>query len=224
MTGGGTIWYTLDGSDPRRPAGVSATAAKYTQPLILKQSARVKARTLAGTTWSALNEAVFAVGPVAECLRVSEIMYHPQDSGNPGDPNTEYIELTNIGGEIVNLNLVRFCNGIDFSFPDIAIGPTEYLLVVKDRQAFETRYGPGLPVAGQYSGSLNNAGERIALCDAVGTTIQAFVYEDNWYAATDGKGYSLTADDPAGTDPNGWSQKAAWRPSTSPGGSPGHPD
>jgi hypothetical protein len=219
------------------PAGVAASAIRYTGPVVLSNSTVVKARALSGSTWSALNEAVFAVGPVAQSLRISEIMYHPQDSGDPGpqprkdaagsptnDPDTEYLELTNVGSQIVNLNLVRFCDGIDFTFPDISVGPTEYVLVVKDRRAFETRYGPGLPVAGEYSGSLSNAGERIELQDALGTTIQAFAYEDTWYAATDGQGYSLTANDPVATDPNGWSQKAAWRPSTSRGGSPGRAD
>jgi hypothetical protein len=206
------------------PAGVSPTALRYAGPIVLSKSAVVKARVLSGSTWSALDEAVFAVGPVAQSLRISEIMYHPQDSGDPDDPNTEYIELTNIGSEIVNLNLVRFSTGIDFTFPDITIGPTEFWLVVKDHQAFKTRYGPGLPIAGEYSGSLNNGGERIELQDALGTAIQAFTYEDGWYAATDGKGYSLIASDPAGTDPNGWSQKAAWHPSTSRGGSPGRAD
>jgi hypothetical protein len=224
---------TLDSSDllisvelsaAKGTPGSAAPAVPYAGPIVLSRSAVVKARALSGTTWSALNEAVFAVGPVAQSLRISEIMYHPQDTGNPDDPNTEYIELTNIGSEIVHVNLVRFCDGVDFAFPDTALGPMEYLLVVKDRQAFEARYGPGLPIAGQYSGSLSNGGERIELQDALGTTIQDFVYEDGWYATTDGQGYSLTANDPWGTDPNGWSQKAAWRPSTSPGGSPGRAD
>ncbi len=205
-------------------AGVAASALRYAGPIVLPKSTVVKARVLSSSAWSALNEAVFAVGPVAESLRISEIMYHPQDSGNPNDPNTEFIELTNIGSKIVNLNLVRLSDGIDFTFTDITIGPAEYLLVVKDRQAFETRYGPGLRVAGEYSGSLSNGGERIELQDALGTTIQAVAYEDGWYAATDGKGYSLVANDPADTDPNGWSQKAAWRPSASRGGSPGRAD
>jgi len=203
------------------PPDVSPAAAQYTHPIALEQSAHLKARALVGTTWSALNEAVFAVGPVAEYLRLSEIMYHPQDSGDPNDPNTEYIELTNIGSDIVNLNLVCFSDGVDFIFPSIALGPDEYVVVVKDRDAFEARYGPGLPVAGEYSGSLSNAGERIELLDAVGTTIHAFSYEDNWYKTTDGEGFSLTVTDPHGTDSNDWSDKAAWRPSLSLGGSPG---
>ncbi len=203
------------------PSGVSPTATKYTQPIVLKQSDRVKARALSGTSWSALNEATFAVGPVAESLRISEIMYHPPDSGGSNDPNTEYIELTNIGAATINLNLVRFCDGVDFTFAPVELGPSRYLLVVKDRDAFAARYGSGLPVAGEYAGSLNNAGERIELQDALGTMIQAVAYEDSWYPTTDGNGYSLTAKDPRGSDPNAGSTKAAWRSSTAPGGSPG---
>jgi hypothetical protein len=206
------------------PSGVSPTAAKYTQPLHLGHSARVKARALAGTTWSALSEAVFAVGPVAECVRVSELMYHPQDTGAPGDPNTEYVELTNIGSTAVNLNLVRFSQGVDFTFGDIELAPAAYVVVVKDRDAFEARYGPGLPVADAYSGSLSNAGERLELQDALGATILSFTYEDGWYPTTDGKGFSLTVKDPQGTNPNDYSDRAAWRPSTSSGGSPGRAD
>lgn len=203
------------------PSGVSPTAARYTQPMALGCSARLKARALVGTTWSALNEAVFAVGLVAESLRISEIMYRPQDTGQPNDPNTEYIELTNIGSSAINLNLVRFCDGVDFTFAPIELVPAGYLLVVKDRDAFSARYGSGLPVAGEYSGSLSNAGERIELQDALGATIQTFSYEDSWYGNTDGKGYSLIAEDPRSTDPNEWSNKAAWRVSTELGGSPG---
>jgi hypothetical protein len=199
----------------------SASAVRYAGPTTLDHTVRVKARTLSGTTWSALNEAVFVVGLVAESLRVSEIMYHPQDTGHPNDPNTEFIELTNIGGEAINLNLVRFTKGIDFVFASTELAPAQYVLVVKDGEAFTARYGPGLPVAGEYSGSLSNGGEEIELQDALGETIQAFSYADSWYGTTDGKGYSLTVRNPKATDPNDYSKSAAWAPSTSLGGSPG---
>ena len=97
----------------------------------------VKARVLSGTTWSALNEAVFAVGPVAQSLRISELMYHPLDTGNPNDPNTEYIELTNIANQSINLNLVRFTKGIDYTFPSFDLPAGGYCLVVKDLAAFQ---------------------------------------------------------------------------------------
>ncbi|MBM4024914.1 MAG: hypothetical protein FJ280_05830 [Planctomycetes bacterium] len=215
MTPSGTIWFTLDGTDPRVPgttaAGVSPSARRYAGPIQLPHSVPVKARTLSGTTWSALTEAVFAVGPVAPGLRISEIMYHPPDTGNPDDPNTEYLELTNIASESIDLNLVRFTKGVGYTFPSYALPPGGYCLVVKDLAAFERRYGLNLPVVGQYSGSLDNSGERIELVDAAGQVIQSFKYADNWFKSTDGQGYSLTVRDPKTSDADSLNDKAAWQ-------------
>jgi len=197
---------------------VSPTASEYRAPVALAQSAYVKTRVLFGSTWSALNEATFAVGPVAESLRISEIMYHPAE-----DPNVEYIELTNIGAETIDLNLVELTNGVGFTFPSLDLALGAYLLVVRDVAAFEAHYGPGLPIAGQYAGSLNNTGERIELQDAAGWTIHDFRLQDGWYDVTDGLGFSLTVKDPAATDA-ALSEKSAWRPSARAGGSPGFDD
>ena len=204
--------------------GISPTAIKYTGPVTLDKSVQVKARTLSGSTWSALNEAVFAVGPVAENLRISEIMYHPAEMGDPNDPNTEFIELTNIGAESINLNLVKFANGVDFTFPDFGLAPSRYCLAVRNTTAFQAKYGSGLPVVGQYVGSLDNAGERIELLDPAGTDIHDFRLEDNWFDITDGLGFSLTVKDPGAADPNAYNEKAVWRPSAKAGGSPGADD
>ncbi len=212
----GTIYYTVDGSDPRLPGGTVniAHAAKYAAPIKLTQSTHVKARVLSGSTWSALNEAVFAVGPVAENLRITEIMYHPADTNSPSDANEEFIELKNIGSETINLNLARFTNGIDFIFPSVELAAGKYVLIVKDQAAFYARYPEfsGL-IAGQYSGSLANDGERIRLEDAVGQTILDFKYSDAWREITDGQGFSLTIVNPANPDTNSWGEKDAWRAS-----------
>jgi len=199
---------------------VSPIAIQFGSPVQLTESTHVKARTLDGR-WSALNEAVYAVGPVAEGLRISEIMYHPLDTGSPSDPNTEHIELTNIGAETINLKLVTFANGVDFTFPSYALAPGGYCLVVKDAGAFGAKYGDGLPVAGQYLGSLDNAGEKLELLDAAGTVIHDFRFEDNWFDITDGLGFSLTVRDPRTGDPNALGEKNSWRPSARAGGSPG---
>ena len=114
-----------------------------------------------------------------------------------------------------------FTNGIDFTFPDIDLGAEQYVVVVKDQQAFTTQYGTDINIAGQYSGRLANDGERIGLQDAIGQTILDFKYSDNWYSATDGDGYSLTIIDALNTDPNSWNLKNSWRPSAQIGGSPG---
>lgn len=197
-------------------AGTSPTAVRYTGPISLPESTRIRARTLEGGTWSALNEAIFAVGPVAENLRISEIMYHPAD-----DPNSEFIELTNVGTESINLNLVRFTDGIEYTFDSFELSDGGYCLLVRDRVAFEARYGVDLPVVGQYEGSLNNAGERIELVDAAGQVIQSFQYDDDWYPLTDGLGSSLTVRHPSTSDSQSLSDKATWAVSSSFGGSPG---
>jgi len=207
-----------EGAGGGAPGGVAETALKYSGPVSLDISTPIKARALNGTTWSALNEAVFSVGPVAESLRISEIMYHPTA------PNTEYIELTNIGTETINLNLVRFTNGVDFVFDPLELAPSDCVLIVEDRVAFEALYGQGFHIAGQYTGSLNNAGERLELQDAAGQTIHKFRFQDDWYDVTDGLGFSLTVKHPAATAAGSWDDKATWRPSANAGGSPGFDD
>ena len=90
--GSGAIWYTTNGEDPRLPGGAVnlSHATTYSVPLNLSKSTNLKARVLDGTTWSALNEAVYGVGPVAEDLRITEILYHPKNTGDPDDqtPNS----------------------------------------------------------------------------------------------------------------------------------------
>jgi hypothetical protein len=203
---------------------LSDSAIEYTGPIQLTESTRIKARLMDGITWSALNEVTFAVGPVAENLRITEIMFNPEDTGNPDDPNTEYIELKNIGTETLNLNMVRFTNGVDFTFPSLELAAGQYVLVVKDIEAFTARYGMDSNIAGEYTGNLNNAGERIELQDAAGQTILNFKYDDNWYDITDGMDFSLTIKDPTAADPNLWDGKSGWRPSADAGGSPGWDD
>jgi hypothetical protein len=221
--GTGAITYTLDGSDPREPVTGDHVGTPYGGPITLNMSRHVKTRILTATQWSALNEVVFSVGPVADNLRITEIMYHPNDTGDPNDPNTEFIELRNIGIDPINLNLVSFTDGIDFTFSDVSLAPGGHALVVKDQNAFEAKYGAVSSIAGEYTGSLNNAGENITLEDAIGQTILDFEYKDGWRSITDGNGFSLTIID-ASTDANGWSQKDSWRPSAYLDGSPGWDD
>jgi hypothetical protein len=208
------IYYSLDGTD------ISTGSQVYTGPLTLSHSVKVKARILQGETWSALTEASFAVGPVAESLRVTELMYHPPGTD---DPNTEFIELANLGAQAINLNLVTFTDGIDFAFPNLELSPNERVLLVRDVNAFTARYGSGLPVVGQYEGSLSNAGEWIELQDATGQVIQGFRYQDNWYDLTDGAGFSLTLRADA-LDSDLHSSAQTWRLSAHQGGSPGRDD
>ncbi len=221
----GTIYYTLDGPDPRQHGGTLSPAADtYTSAITLTKTTLVRARVFDSNGFSPLSEAAFTLGTVVENLRVTEIMYHPQDTNDPNDPNTEYIELTNIGPNTLNLNLVSFTEGIHLTFGDVNLAPDEYIVAVKDVNAFTAQYGAGPNVAGQYSGSLSNAGEPIQLLDALGDVILDFKYRDGWRGITDGDGYSLTIIDPNNPDVNTWDTKDAWRASVFVDGSPGADD
>ncbi len=169
-------------------------------------------------------------------LRVSEIMYHPApDSTDLYDKNEyEFIELTNISlTKTLDLSTVSITSGVTFSFAGSAVttlGPGHYVLVVRNKTAFETRY-PGLTgkIAGEYSGKLDNSGETIELTDAWNGTLLSFAYNDGfgWPQAADGAGHSIVPlawwameDQQAGI----LSYGGSWRASRVIGGSPGSDD
>jgi hypothetical protein len=99
-------------------------------------------------------------------------MYNPPS----GNQNEEYIELYNILPFPVTLYRVdkstpwRFTDGIEYAFSDssfVTIPALGYLLVVKDKTAFNAKYGGivphGVEVVGSYDGWLSNAGEKLEL-------------------------------------------------------------
>ena len=232
----GPIYYTLNGEDPRlEGGGTNSNAVAYGGPVTLSKSTCVKARTKDGGGWSAMNTEVYAVGPVLENLRITELMYHPTDptpgeiaalNPDPIDEDFEFIELKNIGVVAINLNLVHFTDGIHFTFGDFTLAAGDYAVLVKNQAAFAERYSTGgiNIVPGSYVGYLDNGGEEIVLRDAFGAEIHDFDYNDSWYGITDGGGFSLTIKDASATDPNLWDRKAGWRPSAAVDGSPGVDD
>lgn len=225
----GTVFYTLDGTDPRLPGGetspgaLEATAA----PVIISHSAEVKARARSGSTWSALTEAVFIVMGTDK-LRITEIMYHPADppEGSIFDDNDlEFIEIFNAGDQVIDLSGATFAEAIQYTFPQGSkLMPGEYLCIARNMTGFESRYETaGLPIVGDYDGSLDNIGERILLFGPLGELLLDLTYDDLWYPETDGQGYSLVPIDPFDEEAD-WSSAASWRPSTRPHGSPGQAD
>jgi CotH kinase protein/Lamin Tail Domain len=121
-------------------------------------------------------------------LRVTELMYHAQE-GDGGD----YIELQNISEVPLDLTGLRFKDGVEFVFPPMTLEAGQYIVVVDDIAQFESIYGAGVPLAGEYSGRLSDGGEAIVLQLALPweVAIMRFRYEDNWSPATDGDGQSL---------------------------------
>jgi len=225
-----TIYYPLDGSDPRLPGGDVLTGALVFDPgspVTLDTSVHVKARAYSGGAWSALAEATFMQEVP---LRVTEIMYNPpapttaeQALGFTDNKEFEYIELQNVGDETLDLEGIQFTEGVEFTFPAMTLQPSEYVLVVRNQAAFEARYGTALTIAGEFEGALDNAGEDIFVECAVGGEIHDFEYKNGWFDHTDGEGFSLVIRDPL-QDTDLWDAKDGWRASWQEGGNPGAAD
>jgi hypothetical protein len=174
-----------------------------------------------------------AAGILAD-LRITELMYHPPQA-DPGvdSEGFEFIELQNVGDETLDLSSVSFDKGVTFDFAAGSVkslGPGNFVLVVKNKQAFLSRYGQALSglVAGEYGGKLANDGESVSLVDTWNGTIAEFEYGDGrgWPLSADGGGHSLVPQDAALLDePKGsLNYPGNWRASTYLAGSPGRDD
>ena len=226
-----TVYYTLDGSDPRLLGGaVSTTAIPYSGGITLTQGTRVKARAYSGGVWSALSDVTFYVN-LAPSIRITEIMYNPAAPG-PAEAaagytaeDFEFIEIQNIGTHALPLANLRLSNGVTFTFPTWSLEPSAYALVVSNVNAFKMRYPTvsATLIVGAYTGHLDNGGEKIELDAPNGGIVHEFSYSDGWFYQTDGEGFSLTVRAPL-QDLSLWDDKDGWRASAAPGGSPGTSD
>jgi hypothetical protein len=240
----GTIYYTIDGTDPRLSAsgegsGPSPSALVYRGQVDLADSTVVKARLRSNSgQWSALTEAPFTlltVPATTENLVVSKVHYHPSDptaeeeaAGFGQSRDFEYLELLNYGEAPVSLAGLRFVDGILFAFDPNAVfvlAPGERGVVVENAAAFIMRYGDGHPILGEFdAGNLNNDGEQIALLDRNGADLWRFTYNDAgaWPDSPDGRGPALAVHDPSNPpDIAGLNLPESWRPSGQADGSPG---
>ena len=229
---GTTIYYTLNGTDPRLPGGgIPAGVLSGTSPLTvpINSNVCVVARARNATSWNSTWS-----GPVASVLytalptlRITELMFNPEPppSGSPyNNDDFEFVELKNTGPNTLSLVGFRFTNGIDFTFTatnwitSLAAGGR--VLIVKNFAAFASRY-PSVTnrVAGEFGGNLSNSGEEIALVGPMQEPILDFTYSDAWFPVADGTGFSLViVDDTA--PPSAWTNAANWRASTYEFGSP----
>jgi hypothetical protein len=105
----------------------------------------------------------------------------------------------------------------------LLLSPGESIVVVHNLAAFVSRYGMGIRVAGEFSGSLNNTGDRLILEGPLGEPILDFSYDPSWYPETDGNGFSLVTVNPLAPI-NYWESPSNWRASPQTGGSPGTVD
>ncbi|MCZ6794107.1 MAG: lamin tail domain-containing protein [Planctomycetota bacterium] len=162
-------------------------------------------------------------------LKVTEVMYNPV-----GTDEAEFIELWNNSGRAIDISgwtvqglEATGADGrrIDFVFPEGSqVDDDAVLVVAKNPDVFEARYGPRERVFGPYPGNLNNSGETLRVKDA-GTghpaTVDILRYDARspWPIEPDGFGHSLELVSVHENLDN--DRPEAWRSSLRRGGSPG---
>ncbi|MEM6343569.1 MAG: lamin tail domain-containing protein [Bacteroidota bacterium] len=194
----GSIYYTLDGSDPRSSGGaISSSALLYNGPISLNGGAiEVKARVYDGGTWSANCPKLYYLPQNYSQLLINELHYHPHDTF--GGEDAEFLEIYNPGPGLINLSNLSFISGIKYTFPiGSTIGEDQYWVIAKDTNLFFQQYA--LHANGQYQAKLSNKAELILLKDPFGGTIDSIDYdtENYWDWPPDGQGPSLELKQPS---------------------------
>jgi len=129
---GATLYYTLDGTDPRASGGATLPGAFTNNgptTLTITSNVRIVARARNTNSWYNTWS-----GPVAVTLftslpplRITEIMYSPlpPPAGSPYTAQDfEYVELQNTGVSPLFLGGIQFINGIQFTFDANIYVPT----------------------------------------------------------------------------------------------------
>lgn len=228
----GSIIYSTDGSDPRAivVGGLPGDVHEYTEPIPVTKNMHFVARAYDSNTeeWSGPVSSSYVIDTPR--LAITEMNYHPYEptaeevaAGFTNRDDFEFIEIQNVGANTPDLIHTRFADGVQFEFSNVDLAPGAYGVIVSNLAAFQARYGTQIPVLGEYTDNLNNAGERVTLVSATDDVLLDFVYGDSslWPRSADGVGASLQSIRPALTPAGQMGKYYRWQGSTEFGGTPG---
>ena len=175
----GTVYYTLDGSDPRAEDGsvaagaIACPAAGFTLP---QGGATVNARYLStGGEWSALNVAALAAETLsdqAQGVRVAAVYSNTLDGSGDG---SEFIILTNLLDHAVSLEGLRFTCAKTGDAPkvDVTLGAGREIAAGGTLKLTKANDWP--------SAKITNGAVDMLMYDSDGATIQTLHFEAAWW-------------------------------------------
>ena len=157
-------------------------------------------------------------------LVITEVHYHPHPLRD-SEQALEFVELYNDNSIREELSGCFFAEGIGFRFPEnFFLAARSYVVVVSNETAFRAVYelDETVPVLGDFSGRLDNGGERLRVVTPAGRTLAELRYRDrnDWPAGADATGFTLALRDVL-ADP---SRPESWTHSAESGGTPGRPN
>jgi hypothetical protein len=151
-----TLFYTLDGTDPRD----STTARLYSSPITVTSPGLLRVVALYDGDASPVVTRDFR--DAAEPLGVyfSEIHYAPTNT------RSEFVELVNRSSAERDLTGVSLSGAVRYSFPaGSKLAPGARLALVRSAPSFSATF-PGAAWAGVYNGNLADEGESLELWSA----------------------------------------------------------
>lgn len=187
---------------------------------------RVRGRADEGGPWRSPREATPGAPNVIDVTTdvvIHEIQYHHAPLSREGEPvaavDEEWIELYNRGTQAVDLGGWQLVDAVAYEIPTgTVLAPDAYLVIAGDAALVQALY-PEAAVVGDFSGRLDNGGDRVLLLDANGNPADEVRYFDGgrWPAAADGGGASLELRDPRADNatPEAWAAsdeggRSAW--------------
>ncbi|MBI9017560.1 MAG: lamin tail domain-containing protein [Phycisphaerae bacterium] len=124
---------------------------------------------------------------------INEINYNADENTQP----YEFIELYNIGLQVIDLSGWYFSDGIEYVFPEnTSIKPGEYLVIAEEPNVMLAVFD--VVALGPFTGKLANDGEKVTLRDALDEKIDSVEYKDvfPWPVSANGTGASMELIDP----------------------------
>ncbi|WP_434620286.1 PKD domain-containing protein [Arthrobacter sp. A5] len=144
---------------------------------------------------------------------INEIQYHPAGAGG------EYIELSNPGSTAVDISGWTIdAVGLTIQAGTVIPAGGRVVFVANDKAFRQAYTGANRLVGGQFTGSLDDAGEAVVLRNTSGV-VDSVTYTNQapWPAAADGTGPSLELVSPTADN----AVAANWRATSTTGGTPG---
>ena len=168
----GTVYYTLDGTDPRLTGGgIAPGATAYSGPIAILDTTRVRARAFDGMTWSAIADETFVPSPIGFVNEIQALnVTVRRDEAGEFEP---WIELYNPFPATVDFGGMHVSD--DPGHPlkwEIPAGTTvcggQWLLIWADAEPSEGPLHAGF--------ELNPAGGQVVLTDAQGRVHDSVAY------------------------------------------------
>ncbi len=199
---GSTVYFTVDGTDPRAPLGAVAVGAKSgigSVSQVINQTTVLNTRLYKNGIWGPLKTILFSnANEDFSKLKVTELNYHPLDSINGTDTingeDFEFIEFKNTGTSPIDLSGMKLDSAIYYQFPsEQLLGPGAFYVVASKPNIFFSKYKQ-YP-SGNFSKNLSNAGEEVVLFNRNNKAVLSFTYDDAypWPMTPDGDGFTLTS-------------------------------